>query len=108
MGDFSVIGVTSDILKGLLFLSLKETFDTSFSISNISLAFPKEIEEDTIGSVRLSLFLYQIVENAYVKNRSLESLKVFEIKCSLFYVYISLVVKYFLITNPLLSMRVTL
>ncbi|MEJ2567459.1 MAG: DUF4255 domain-containing protein [candidate division WOR-3 bacterium] len=80
MGDFTVIGVTSDILKGLLFLNLKETFNTSFSINNIVLASPKEIEDKGIASVRLSLFLYQIVENAYVKNRPMENLGTGELK----------------------------
>jgi hypothetical protein len=80
MGDFTIIGVTSDILKSLLFLNLKETFDTSFSINNISLASPKEIEDEPRGSIRLSLFLYQVVENAYIKNRPMENLGIGELK----------------------------
>lgn len=74
MGDFTVIGVTSKVLKSLIFLNLKKTFNTSFSIDNISLSSPKEIEQEGIGSVRLSLFLYQIVENAYTKNRPMRNL----------------------------------
>jgi hypothetical protein len=102
MGDFTIIGVTSDILKGLLFLNLKEPFNASFSINNISFASPKEIKEEYLASVRLSFFLYQIVENAYVKN-----LKTEENNYSFFALYNFFVIKCFLITNPLFSMRVT-
>jgi hypothetical protein len=105
MGDFTVIGVTDDILKSLLFLKLKETFNTSFSINNISLASPKEIEEDNLGSVHLSLFLYQIVENAYVKNRPTGNSGTGKNRYSLFTVSNFSIIKYCLTSNYFSNMK---
>ncbi len=104
MDYFSVVGVTSDILKGLLSLSLKEAFDICFSIKNISLASPKEIEDDPQCSVRLSLLLYQIVENVYIRNHIMENLVTVENKYPPLTLYNLIIKKCSLKSNPLSSM----
>ncbi len=42
MGEFAIIGVTNDILKSLLFLSLKEVFNINFSL--------REVEQKIVNS----------------------------------------------------------
>lgn len=71
MGDFTVIGIVGEILKELLRANLSDTFSGSFtSLDSVTLISPKELEGE--ASDRLSIFLYQIVENAYMKNQPME------------------------------------
>jgi hypothetical protein len=98
-GNFLIVGFISKVLKGLLFLKLNENFNTSFFIDNISLTSLKEIKNNTIGSVRLFCFLYQIAENAYIEIALQGKLETGENKYSLFTVYKFLIIKCFLTSN---------
>jgi hypothetical protein len=55
MGVFIIVGVISKNLKDLLFYNLSKAFNTGFFINNINLTSLKEIKDNTIGSVHLSL-----------------------------------------------------
>jgi hypothetical protein len=69
MSDFTAIGIVGEILRKLLHNNLKNTFDGNFADENsLTLLSPKE----KLGTHRLSLFLYQIVENPHMKNQPLQ------------------------------------
>ncbi len=71
MGDFTTIGVIGEILKDLLRYNLNKVFTTSFTTQDsVTLLSPKSLEGEVNN--RLSIFLFQIIENAYMKNQPLE------------------------------------
>jgi hypothetical protein len=73
MGDFTIIGVVGEILQALLRLRLASSFGGSFSsVDSVTLLSPKDLEGET--SHRLSVFLYQVTENAYMKNQPMQSI----------------------------------
>ena len=70
MSDYSVVAELGDSLVSLLFSELHADPQVKGLIDSedrISLESPADL--DTNDSVRLSLYLYRIVENAYMKNR---------------------------------------
>ena len=75
MADFAVIGIVGEILRELLRTNLSVTFNGDFdstgSPNAVTLQSPKVLEED-VNLNRVSLFLYQIIENAYLKNQPME------------------------------------
>lgn len=73
MEGFRNIIVVSQILKGLLIINQGNTFVSGFTTENISFSSPKELEVEGNSSICLSLFLYQIMENAYIKNRPMQN-----------------------------------
>ena len=84
MSDYNAI---SDVGKTLIQLLEDNIEDASLIGENqITLSSPEEIEPDK----KLSLFLYQVTENAYLKNEELQSLNTKKLKyppltLSLFY-----------------------
>lgn len=79
MGDFTVIGIVGEILKRLLRDNLSSSFSGSFSSpDSVTLFSPKELEGES--AERLSLFLYQIGENAYMKNQPMERVETGKLK----------------------------
>ncbi|MBN2440636.1 MAG: DUF4255 domain-containing protein [Spirochaetales bacterium] len=71
MNNFFAIGIIGEIFRGLLSLNLQKIYNSDFNSESIKLASPKDVESG--GSVRLTLFLYQIVENAYTKNQPMRN-----------------------------------
>ncbi len=70
MSDYSVIGELGDSLVSVLFSELNSDPQISSLIDSedrISLESPADLEND--NSVRLSIYLYRILENPYMKNR---------------------------------------
>jgi hypothetical protein len=70
MSDYSVIAELGDSLVSVLFSELNADPQIGGLIDSedrISLESPAELENNT--SVRLSIYLYRIVENPYLKNR---------------------------------------
>lgn len=70
MSDYSVIAELGDSLASLLFSELNADPQIKGLIDSedrISLESPADLENN--NSVRLSMYLYRIVENAYLKNR---------------------------------------
>lgn len=70
MSDYSIIGELGDSLVSLLFSELNSDPQLQGLIDSedrISLESPAELEND--NSVRVSIYLYRILENAYMKNR---------------------------------------
>ncbi len=65
MATFTVISDVGDTLLGLL----RDNLDGLIAQDHVSLASPADIESDT--APRLSLFLYQINENRYLKNEDI-------------------------------------
>ena len=79
MGDFTSIGVVGEILKKLLEINLRDTFLDSFtSPDSITLLSPKEMEGSSSKSI--SVFLYQITENAFMKNQPIEPIEAGQLK----------------------------
>ncbi len=79
MSDFTVIGVVGEILKKLLQNNLQTTFNGNFSSEDsVTLLSPKDLEGTVTN--RLSIFLYQIVENAYMKNQPVERIGAGQLK----------------------------
>jgi hypothetical protein len=79
MSDFAVIGVVGEILKGLLRSKLRSDLGNSFdSPDSVTLLSPKDLEGVTTH--RLSLFLYQISENAHMKNQPMERIQMNELR----------------------------
>jgi len=71
MGDFTVIGIVSELLKNLLQEDFTAIFSgSSFSVGSVRLASPKEMEGTE--NAALSLFLYQITENGHMRNQPME------------------------------------
>ena len=71
MSDFTVIGIVGEILKELLRTRLSEAFPGSFSSpDSVTLLTPKDLE--TTRKDKLSIFLYQVTENAFMKNQPME------------------------------------
>ena len=70
MSDFNVIGDIGETLKKFLENDPWEGFDTS-SKPVIRLKSPKEMTENNENKV-LSIYLYQILENPYLKNEELK------------------------------------
>jgi len=67
MDSFAVINIVAEVLKNLLSSGLKAAFMNNIPGDFVVLQSPKELA--TEASSCLSLFLYQVVENAYVKNQ---------------------------------------
>jgi hypothetical protein len=70
MSEYSVIAELGDSLVSLLFSELNADPQLNGLIDSearISLESPAQLEND--NSVRLSMYLYRIVENPYLKNR---------------------------------------
>jgi hypothetical protein len=70
MSDYSIIAELGDSLVSLLFSELNADPQMSSLIDSedrISLESPADLENN--NSVRLSIYLYRIVENPYLKNR---------------------------------------
>ena len=63
MGDFTVIGVTGKALKSLIYLNLKETFDTSFPLDNITSFSLREVERKFVDSNRRKISIVESVED---------------------------------------------
>lgn len=72
MEGFTTIGVVSETLKELLRRELETVFGSDFSTPGdaVTLISPEEMGT----SNRLSFFLYQILENPYMKNQPMERL----------------------------------
>jgi len=70
MSDFKVIGDVGMTLKKLLGADLWTGIPELSQPPEITFQSPKEIKDD--GSPRVSLFLYQILENPYLKNEEPE------------------------------------
>lgn len=71
MGDFTVIGVVGGILKKLLQDRISESFVGDYNWDDaVSLLSPKDMEVATPN--HLSVFLYHITENGYMKNQPIE------------------------------------
>ena len=71
MSDYTVIAEVGEALARVLWEEIQLDPQVSLIIDNenrISLESPKELAED--NSVRLSIFLYRVVENAFLKNQS--------------------------------------
>ncbi len=70
MEGFTVIGVIGETLKELLRRDLEVSFGSEFTKSGdaVTLITPKEMGTTN----RLSLFLYHIVENPFMKNQPME------------------------------------
>jgi hypothetical protein len=70
MSDYSIVAELGDSLVALLFSELNADPQMRALIDSedrISLESPADLENN--NSVRLSIYLYRIVENAYLKNR---------------------------------------
>lgn len=65
MSDFTVIGDIGETLKTLL---EDDPWSGISSTPEITFKSPKEIKDDGGNPNKVSLFLYQIIENAYLKN----------------------------------------
>jgi hypothetical protein len=79
MSDFAVIGVVGEILKGVLRTNLRSALGTSFDpLDSVTLLSPNDLEGVTRH--RLSLFLYQIAENAHMKNQPMERVQTNELR----------------------------
>lgn len=79
MSDFTIIGIIGEILQELLRKGLNETFSASFTErETISLLSPKDLEGTSTD--KLSFFLYQIIENAYMKNQPMKQVNVKELR----------------------------
>lgn len=91
MDEFRVIGVISETLKELLTQNIGKSY-LSFTIDDITLKSPKDMED----SHRLSLYLYHIVENPYMKNQPMERVNNNRLK----YSPLSLNLYYLLTPNP--------
>jgi hypothetical protein len=65
MSDFTVIGDIGETLKKLL---EDDPWSGITSKPEITFKSPKEIKDDGGNPNKVSLFLYQIIENAYLKN----------------------------------------
>jgi len=67
MADFTVIGIIGEAIRELLRANLEAAFPGDFSTSSdaVTLISPK----DLTASHRLSLFLYHITENPFMKNQ---------------------------------------
>lgn len=71
MGDYSVISIVDEVLQKLLQKNLAATFSGNFtSEASVTLISPKDLEATSTNT--LSLFLYQVTENAYIKNQPVE------------------------------------
>jgi hypothetical protein len=68
MSDYTVIADVGETLVGLL----RDNMDDLIDRSSIVLSSPGEVEAQ--DAPRLCLFLYQIVENAYLKNQEMQAL----------------------------------
>ena len=72
MSDYTVIAEVSESLAGVLWEEIQLDPQVSLLIDNenrISLQSPKDLAED--NSVRLSIYLYRIVEDPHLKNQSM-------------------------------------
>jgi Pvc16 N-terminal domain len=70
MSDYSIISELGDSLVSLLFSELNQDLQMTALIDSadrISLESPADLQNN--NSVRLSVYLYRIVENPYLKNR---------------------------------------
>ncbi len=69
MDEFTVIGVVSEMLKELLRQNLNNSFSGEFPKGEaVTLKSPNDLVTKNL----LSLFLYHIVENPYMKNKPME------------------------------------
>ena len=79
MSDYTAIADVGKTLKKLLWDNIKDD-NTAKSIieseDQITLSSPEEIESDK----RLSLFLYQVTENDYLKNQEMQSVNSTKLK----------------------------
>ena len=72
MSDYTVIAEVGEALVRVLWEEIQLDPQVSLLIDNenrISLQSPKELAED--NSVRLSIYLYRVVENPFLKNQSM-------------------------------------
>lgn len=72
MSDYTAIADVGETLKKLLWDNIKEDKTAKSIIESedqITLSSPEKIESDK----KLSLFLYQVAENAYLKNQEMQS-----------------------------------
>jgi hypothetical protein len=68
MSDYTVIADVGETLVGLL----RDNMQDMIASASIVLSSPGEVEAQ--DSPRLSLFLYQVVEDAYLKNQEMQAL----------------------------------
>ena len=74
MSDYTVIADVGEALVRVLWEEIQLDPQVNLLIDNenrISLESPKELAQD--NSVRLSIYLYRVVENAYLKNQPMVS-----------------------------------
>jgi hypothetical protein len=70
MSDFTIIADASEALRQLLFREMSTGPALVSDVGQISLASPKELEESADGGgVKLSVFLYRVLEDATARNR---------------------------------------
>lgn len=76
MSDYTVIAEVGEALVRVLWEEIQLDPQVSLLIDNenrISLQSPKELAED--NSVRLSIYLYRVVENPFLKNQAMTSIE---------------------------------
>ena len=67
MSDYKIMGIVGEVITGLLQSNLSTSIAGNFTTEDsVSMASPKDMEATT--SYRTSVFLYQVVENNYLKN----------------------------------------
>jgi len=79
MSDYTAIADVGETLKKLLWDNIKDDSTAKSIIESedqITLSSPEEIESDK----RLSLFLYQVTENDYLKNQEMQSVNSTKLK----------------------------
>lgn len=74
MGDFMVIGVVGEAIRELLRKRLLADVGGNFSSLQSVTPLPPNMLESTTGD-HVSLFLYHIVENGYMKNQPMERIE---------------------------------
>ncbi|HID19654.1 MAG TPA: DUF4255 domain-containing protein [Methanophagales archaeon] len=79
MSDYTAIADVGETLKKLLWDNIKDDAPANTIIESedqITLSSPEEIEPGK----KLSLFLYQVTENAYLKNQEMQSVNSTKLK----------------------------
>lgn len=66
MSDFTVIGDIGETLKDLLD---RDPWDDISSKPEITFSSPREIKDESGNSNKVSLFLYEVLENPYMRNQ---------------------------------------
>ena len=90
MSDYTAIADVGETLKKLLWDNIKADNTTKTIIDQITLSSPEDVKSDK----ELSLFLYQVTENAYLKNQEMQMVNSSKLK------YPSLSLNLFYLVTP--------